>query len=367
MSSMCTEVVVHIGMPKTGSSAIQRFCLNNRKALSRAGFYYPKHAMDANGISGGHSLLASRLRSKEHQKAARTFKWMLLKARLLGKTLLLSSEGYARAASSFAPLLEGRDVKVVGWLRHPVEYFVSSYNQSVKRGFVSNTLSGQLPCYLKRGGVNQGAKRLIRWADRVGDEQCIFLPYSKTGEPIEEQWLRLLGVDESFWPGFAFDTKRINRSYVPQALELKRLLNYVLSGEDGLLAKRIDWALQAFSDLSEESGEALGGHLDPQELARLVKLSARRNAQLAQRFPSLASIVDQSENYLHQSGSEKAGRPLDLRPALAHLAQSCPDDIEALSSRVQVLDREAELHQKSKDDVMRLAELLRVYTERELQ
>ena len=55
------DVILHIGAPKTGSSALLNFFLKNREQLASAGYYYPEHGFDVNGISGGHSRLGISL------------------------------------------------------------------------------------------------------------------------------------------------------------------------------------------------------------------------------------------------------------------------------------------------------------------
>jgi hypothetical protein len=52
MSHPKPVLLLHVGPHKTGSTAIQTFCEQNRKGLARAGFWYPKA-----GIAGGQHLL----------------------------------------------------------------------------------------------------------------------------------------------------------------------------------------------------------------------------------------------------------------------------------------------------------------------
>ena len=63
------DVIIHIGAPKTGSSALQKFFIENQAILGELGFHYPNHSLDENGISGGHSDLALKLIDKKDEEA----------------------------------------------------------------------------------------------------------------------------------------------------------------------------------------------------------------------------------------------------------------------------------------------------------
>lgn len=334
------DVVIHIGAPKTGSSAIQRFCMNNRGALRELGYFYPKHAIDKNGVSGGHSVLADMLRKRRSGLARLYFRYWLFKARLLKSTLLLSSEGFCRAGVTFGPLLEGLDVRVIGWFRHPVEAFVSNYNQSIKRHLRTQTI-GQVFEEMdpKKRPANLSGKRLFRWADTVGDENCTFFPYLNPSfgeheQPIEKSWLTAIGVPPEHFKRFRFDAKRVNRSYVPDALELKRLLNVVLLGDDRIDGNAIDWALQDYSDQADNQHCALGVHLEPEHVERLSETFGPTNRRLAKRFPAMGPLLSKDEMYRRQA-LEAGVTPVNLTAVLEHLERLCPDEVEQVRSRVE--------------------------------
>lgn len=341
------DVVIHIGAPKTGSSAIQRFCMKNRKALLEFGFYYPKHVVDPNGVSGGHSILAKLLRWETPRMAKLYFRYQLAKAKLLKKTLLLSSEGFFRNAARFGPLLEGLNVRVVGWFRHPIEAFVSNYNQSVKRHFCTQTIGQLFDTVATEPRLpNLSGKRLSRWADLVGDEQCTFFPYLKpsSGEverSIEERWLEAIGIGSEHFERFHFDAKCVNRSYVPDALELKRLLNIVLGENTRINSHAIDRALQNYSDQVENEEVELGVHLEPEQVARLSQAFERSNRRLVRRFPVLKPLLEKDEIYRRQAKETKQ-QSQELSAVLEHLEWLCPNEMEQVrvSVKQQLTERQ---------------------------
>jgi hypothetical protein len=125
------------------------------------------------------------------------------------------------------------NVLVIGWFRSPLEAFVSNHNQTIKRHFSTKRLDDiceSLP--LGQGMPHFTGRYLLDWADLLGDGNCYFIPYDdnlrllKTS--IEKQWLMALGVEKSKFNNFSFSNTKVNSSYLPEALELKRLLNYVL-------------------------------------------------------------------------------------------------------------------------------------------
>jgi len=358
MTARNVDVTIHIGLPKTGSSAIQFFCMRNRSALLQAGFYYPKHPVDQNGVSGGHVRLAHALLENKSRKARLYFRWALTKARLQRKTLLLSSEIFGQTSADLAPMLEGLNVRIVGFFRHPVDTFFSGYNQAVKRKLLVRRLDQSIVAKMKGGGLTQSAKRLQRWADEVGDENCHFIPYIKdSDESIEQVWLRLIGVERGLESAFEFSQRRINGSYVAEALELKRLLNRLLVDQERPLAQRVDWALQEYSDRVGDSLNGPAANIQPEAVARLNERCEAQNRRLVARFATLEPVLAEGEAYVERA-RHSVERPLDLEAALAHVEQTYPGDLESLRHLLAAQIDRPELDDDTASDLKRLAVLL---------
>lgn len=281
------DVVIHIGAPKTGSSAIQKFCLENRKKLLKEGFYYPKHAVDVNGISGGHAIVSAPLLQGNMEEAKKNFEKLLKEAKSRNAILLLSSEGVYRFSAQFSELTEGLSVKVVGFFRDPLESIFSNYNQSVKRHFSKEKLSGFCKRIIRSGSKNLSGANLLSWADAFGDDKCYFQVYTREGinsVPVEKAFLRVIGVHTSRVDSFSVDSVRVNKSYTQSALELKRLLNYVLAEEARELNSEIDWFLQRYSDHSDDRYPDITELLDSQAVEALCDTFEPSNKALKERF-----------------------------------------------------------------------------------
>lgn len=246
------DVILHIGAPKTGSSALQNFFLKNREQLASAGYYYPEHGFDVNGISGGHSRLGISLRDKQEALAARTFKEFIDEAKSQNKVLLLSSESYYSHPAAIKRLMDGFNCRIVCFFRDPSEFVVSIYNQSVKRHY--NAIKLEQYCkHILKVGHNQASGMLIyTWVEHFGMENISVLEYRKpkfADTCLEKIFLAELGVDSNQQTEFEYNTKPINRAYNESVLEFKRRLNHVLDKDSKPQNNKIDHILQSISDV----------------------------------------------------------------------------------------------------------------------
>ena len=124
------KVVLHIGMSKAGSTAIQHCVMQRKAALHASGVCYAKTGRSRGAHYGvlqalkrgeGRAEIAGALREAEQAGA---------------HTLLLSAEGFwmlpAPAVQTLADAFAGHDVEVVLYLRRPDTYLTSSYRQRIK-------------------------------------------------------------------------------------------------------------------------------------------------------------------------------------------------------------------------------------------
>ena len=248
------DLVLHIGAPKAGSSALQAFLQVNRSLLSKAGFYYPEHRYDRNNVSGGHAVLGKALVNKDLNTARDCFQTWLSEAKKKGLCLLLSAESFYGQPIRLNHLTENLKVVVVVYFRDPIESLISTYNQSVKRHFSTHTLKSFARKQLDRDIPEFSGMIIEKWHTEFGLNNLRVLPYIPSAFPdgkIEYSFINTLGISESARPLFSLLPRRINSSYTPSALELKRLFNHVTSS-DTKLSNEIDWCLQAYSDASDE-------------------------------------------------------------------------------------------------------------------
>jgi hypothetical protein len=278
------DIVLHIGLPKTGSSAIQKFCLDHQTWLAKQGLLYPHHGTDKNGVSGGHDQLYRHIHNNETDLAQKYIEEHLKKAQKKEQTLLLSSEGMHMYADRIHQLLSPYRVLVVAFFRHPFDALFSAFNQMVKRHFVKQALDDYVAKSTKHDKPILEGKTLFEYKMLFGDALKV-LPYQSqlTGKgSVLHEVFSLLGLDHKY---LASNNKseKVNSGYCSAALEFKRLLNNVLSEEDKKLNFKIDLELQALSD---------GGSFSPNPLQD--SLSAKAIEQLKQKFEPSVEKINQS-------------------------------------------------------------------------
>lgn len=252
------DLFIHIGPPKSGTSAIQYFLHTNREILERCGFHYPEHGIDRNNISGGHSELGLLLTENKLEQATGLFKKYLNAAKKKKVDLLLSAESFYINPEKFKQILSdfSGSITIIAFFRDPLETIYSSYSQLIKRHFFKGTFEHHFKTITQSDGGYFSGKILHRWIDSFGLENCKIHPYDFNvfiNHRIEYTFLNLIDIDLSFIDSFSISEKKINKSYTHSALELKRLINSALDEKHIAINAKIDRALQHFSDNSPET------------------------------------------------------------------------------------------------------------------
>jgi len=250
------DLIIHIGAPKTGSSALQKFLLENRKVLEDEGYFYPIHGLDKNGISGGHSILAIALLENRIEDAKEIYINWENEARANKKILFLSSESFFNLSDKLKNIIDDKRVLIISYQRDIIEYLVSVHNQLVKRHFSTVRFEEYIDLLLKNRNntanlVNKSFSKIYdEWAKNIGSENVIVKSYDSKlffKNRIEMDLLSILNIDYS---KFKLKDKLTNISYTNNTLELKRMINYILDRENTKLNHRIDMALQHYSEMN---------------------------------------------------------------------------------------------------------------------
>ncbi|MDP5031854.1 hypothetical protein [Paraglaciecola sp.] len=267
---MIKRVVVHVGPPKTGTSAIQKWFSKNRDLLLENGVLYPQHQLDPNGVSSGnlHNVCDISVEGSEKTPPkvliSKTKITHLLECfnRSDAHTLFLSSEYFFQHLEALSLLIP--NVEFLAYLRNPIEILESNYNQGVKRnGFIHSLDSKTFDCFPHVSHLTRFKKAFpastltVRYFDlRLNGSSSLVADV-----------LTVLGLDVKADLGDALES--VNASYNFEALELKRWLNKFSIKEYQI---EIDYILQSYVN-----GTAKFSLLPPDEYTKI----ARNYAEMA--------------------------------------------------------------------------------------
>lgn len=238
---------LHIGTPKTGTSALQYFCAGNRKILEEKGIYYPDLGFrfpDIGKNRNAHFLSykeytnkKEKLRDHEAEKKIREEGIQKLEeAFQTHDTILLSDEHIWNEKEMTAETLpalyqrfseQGIQIKIIVYLRRQDQVIQSFWAQKIKESSTI-TFEGYMAKEKYRRFRLDYAARLQEFEDIVGKEQLIVRCYEKQqyqGEQktIMSDFLNILGLELT--GEYKNSEKVYNISLEGVYLEVKRLFN----------------------------------------------------------------------------------------------------------------------------------------------
>jgi hypothetical protein len=190
------RLVVHCGFPKTGTTAIQQICVNNRDSLLKNSFLYPHSAIPKSGGEweeyGHHNIPLSFLESYQHyrhQPKNGSFEAVLKEWSQSGaRNILLSSEEFMVAWSAYPDALGEKllrlfrffEICVIFVVRNFSDFLESAYLQKLKDWSLQRVLGPinafgyeiyDLNTYTWYSGPIDNARRIL------GDRAVKVLPY----------------------------------------------------------------------------------------------------------------------------------------------------------------------------------------------
>ncbi len=274
---MKPELIIHVGRPKVGSTALQAFLNQNRSALAEQGICYPKTGL-YHGASHHFSLVF--LPGLPDYPVVRDIVpdelYTALAEEITASGLsraVISSENFwlVKPAKLKRLVSERFDVKIVAYLRRQDEVMVSSFIQEIRGGMLS--LDTAMEDYL----ADQGRLKLLDydvvladWEKAFGFENVSVRLYEAMEAGIERDFLALLGLNTQ--RDFVFSEARRNAS---PALDLLRMLETLRAYPVGEVAHR------QLSGILTEVSEQLGSKdgLDPKAL-----ITASQRQQVMKQF-----------------------------------------------------------------------------------
>ncbi|HVG48706.1 MAG TPA: hypothetical protein VM899_11295 [Rubellimicrobium sp.] len=282
-------LILHVGMGKTGTTAIQNALWDNREVLAASGVTYPTVGTVANA----HHLVAPRcppFLAHAGWRFLDVSEWAPL---LLGAgtdRIVMSSELIVWAepdqvAALCAALRELFDVKACLYLRRQDNTIMASYNQMIKAGTQIATIDKVIEKQLDRFDY---LAKIWPWEKALGAENLIVLPYERgqfhKGDLIDDFLLKVLGIERP--EGFAIgDDKNPNPRLSRGAMEYKRCINNVI--RDVASSSRFNPVIARYSEGTDAgSGAIFHEHdlLSPEQRSFVMRVFEPGNAYIARKF-----------------------------------------------------------------------------------
>ena len=222
---------LHIGAPKTGSTALQRFLAVNHEMLKRQNLLYPMSALCAMGhhdiaflTGGGYPEWATP------QKSSLTTLVRDLSTEIHGwkGAVVLSSENFyllsnplaVRRALSESGIDRDFFIKVVVYVRPQDEMHISWFNQLVKAQGYCGTLDQSIS---ENHTLLEYDKKIEEWADVFSHENILVRRYDTLGRlDVRRDFLELVGVSGT---QFEWTDDNSNERINKDILEFQRYVN----------------------------------------------------------------------------------------------------------------------------------------------
>ncbi|WP_271912223.1 hypothetical protein [Vreelandella alkaliphila] len=182
------EVVLHIGMNKTGTTALQSYLMRSSDLLARQGVLYPRTGL----IGAAHYGISATLgfcNSSAPKEWITSLKKIRrgLESEITSHTkqVIFSSEDFLlnKPFNKLKEFLEGYPVKIVVYLRRHDYWWLSGYAQAVKMKYLPPWQRGPYGFinFQRKKNVRYGDYRHLvdRWAEAFGHENIIVRPYEQ--------------------------------------------------------------------------------------------------------------------------------------------------------------------------------------------
>lgn len=322
MGTRCRMAIIHIGLIKTGSTAIQLWLSQHRQPLQAGGVHYAAAFGPRDHHRLAHALRAAAASpdgpdgsALRHLLDAFTLELRALPANI--QTVVVSSEHLSGLSDAAVRLLRDRmadqvgEVRIIAYLRRQDEFAISRFSNMLRAGRApASPLAVAAPRY---------DELLSRWADVFGAAAIrprIYAAGRLAGDDAVIDFREAAGIGA---PAYVAPARRANPNLDPVAIGLLREVNNELqrqglpTAETAKLRARLAGCLQA---IAPGSGE-LPGRADIE--AYLARCAEANEAVRRMWFPDLETLF-----------------PMDLS-AYPDAAPSAPGRDDALALAVRCL------------------------------
>jgi len=279
------NILLHIGTPKTGTSAIQKFLLENNTLLERQGYIYPLHSIDDNGIASGNGAQLIHLMKIGQKNKAKNYLNSLMN-KYKNKTIILSSENFYHEPNLTKKLVE--NAKIIVYIREQSEQIRADYNQSIKRHGQIYFFDKALNVALTNNYALYDFSLLHYWSKLYGHNNIQIKIYDRKkfkNNNIINDFMETLGIQKNI-SLLNLQQNRINVSYYEDVLRFKLWFNRLIYNNKKYenFDKIMDLALQNYSQYLVKKNIIDYSPYTNEELKKIRLLYAKGNNQICKVF-----------------------------------------------------------------------------------
>lgn len=304
---------VHIGTPKTGTTAIQRFCSYNQENLEKHGYCYPDFRDLYPGFTptrNGHFLADSKQDTVENGKFCEGMNRTIALFEQF-ENIILSDEILWRVTYNQRKDLwnilynegekNGFQVKIIVYLRRQDDFLISSWKQTVKKNvgrtskmnwqeYADNILpERQLDYY----------KKLESIAEILGKENILVRRFARgnfVGGNIYADFMQAIGLELT--DEFSINEPVTNISLSENTAEIKRILNNIPNLDDEKNNSFMNILLECTKTAGDRPSYSM---FSEEETLKLLEKYQDGNLAIARE-------------YLHEDNSELFDTTIKTRP-----------------------------------------------------
>lgn len=366
---------LHIGTPKTGTTAIQLMCYTNEEALAKRGYVYPHLPYEYKNVSirrNGHFLVGSNYidGTKKHdvEKEKKILEEGLETVFSMFESfenVILSDENlwtsFAKRDVGVLKLLRERcdasgiSLKVIVYLRSQDDYVTSWWKQQIKENRESYSKKTVEETYEALKSAFHYYEGIISIAEVTGKENLdarLFDRSSFVNGTIQSDFFKAVGIDDI--SDFVVEKEEPNVSLLGNSFEILRVLNLSTDFTDEY-RDVVRKAARFCADHADKANKAV--IFSDEEAAKFMERFAEGNEKLAKEFfgredgvlfkpqtggvkwtpenPYMYEDVINFFNYIERYNFEKN---LELKAELEKKDKKHKEKIAALEKRVHELE-----------------------------
>lgn len=278
------RVFLHIGHPKTGSSAFQTCLARSHQALAAEGFLYPYHRSFArasrNHISSGNLTIGP-----EEENWLTAAVQPVLEANRAYHTIIFSNENLihrlADFTSSAEDLRDRWDFQILLVVRDPIDQLSSVYQQLVKRHGYTRGYEEFLQEHHYRCNATSKAAAALQALDETGIDYSLF-NYSALSNKVIGALVQAIGIRDGLVES-ACDAP-VNRSMSAAELQLLLFVNAMYGRSVGR-----NLADNLVNQLPQIEPVSLA--MKPESLQEVIRINTSSVEAINRRLPADAQLA----------------------------------------------------------------------------